>query len=214
MFQGVCPLVGNYVIGSEQDCAFITSVRGVQCSARSYVAATSSCHCHMSCPVASMLLTQQQGVRLMLGLARNFCPSGRFPIDVSSADTSLANCANSQSGARRLLQADLPPADLPPARWLLQAAALDSFRAAMYVPTVSELAALGLEEVLYGSNALHTDNWQRLFVLVSLEARRSAASMVGCEFRVRLAALSPEHGELPRSVHSRLFELGCVVRLG
>ena len=214
MFFGVCPLTGNYDIRSRLACAFVTTLGGTTCTARSYVEATSSCHCHSECPAASMLHTQQMGVALMLGEARNFCPAGSFPTDVSSADTSLANCGDaSQSSARRLLQADLPvpePIIEPPSMPEPQGA----FYAAMYVPTGEELALLGLGAVLHGRNDAHTDDWQRLFVLVSLEARLRRASMVGCEFRVRLAALAPGHSLLPRSIHSRLVELGCLVRLG
>jgi len=56
----------------------------------------------------------------------------------------------------------------------------------MYVPTPEELAQIGLGAALYSNNGAHSDDWQRLFVLVGLEDRR--ASLPDCVYRVRLAA--------------------------
>ena len=83
----------------------------------------------------------------------------------------------------------------------------------MYVTTEPELAQLGLEGVLFGSNDTHNNNWQRVFVLVGLEARQRAQAMQGCDFRVRLQALSPQHSLLQRSASSPLGELGCQLSL-
>jgi len=209
IFFGVCPLTDNYVINTQADCAVLTQSDGVVCAARSYVASTESCHCHSACPPQQMRIVVQSGVALMLGVVANFCPPGMYPIDVSSADTSDQNCMTGQAPARRLLTA--PVVSLPARRLLAESLDHQTYFAAMYVPTASELAEIDLGGVLYGSNDALTSNWQRLFVMVGLQTRTRASEMTGCEFRIRLAALSANNTVMGRAAYSRLFELGCIL---
>lgn len=88
-----------------------------------------------------------------------------------------------------------------------------SFYTPMYVPTLAELAQIDLAHVVHGSNAAHTDDWQRLFVLASLESRHRAAAMRGCQYRVRLKALGETSALIQSPDTSRLHELGCTLRL-
>jgi len=207
LYLSVCPLENhNYVLSSREDCALLTVLDGQPCVARSYVAARSSCHCHSTCDPQGMRITSQTGVALMLGRAVNFCATGQYPTDLSLADTSPANCGGNTPapgaapGARRLLTIEVDEAP-------------GVFFVPMYVPTRAELSLLDLEQVLYGDNAMHTDDWQRIFVLVTLEARKAAEAMQDCQYRIRLGGLTSAHAMLPRSPYSRLHELGCTVRL-
>jgi len=209
IFFGVCPLTDNYVINTQADCAVLTHSDGVVCAARSYVAITESCHCHSACLPEQMRIVLQSGVALMLGVVDNFCPTGMYPIDVSSADTSYQNCMTGQAPARRLLTA--PVVNIPARRLLAESQDHQTYFAAMYVPTASELAEIDLGGVLYGSNDAVTSNWQRIFVMVGLQTRTRASEMMGCEFRIRLAALSANNMVMGRAAYSRLFELGCIL---
>jgi len=83
----------------------------------------------------------------------------------------------------------------------------------MYVPTLAELAQVDLAEVMHGSNDAYTDDWQRLFVLVGLEARLSAAATRGCRYRVRLSAVNDAEELLESPGASKVRELGCSLEL-
>jgi len=89
------------------------------------------------------------------------------------------------------------------------------FYAPMLVPSYTELAQIDFAHVLHGSNDGFAEDWQRLFVLVGLEARQRAAELRGCSYRVRLAALGPNasSGILLSPDVSRLRELGCSMSL-
>ena len=93
-------------------------------------------------------------------------------------------------------------------------AAAPRLHVSVYVPTPAELAQVDLAEVMHGSNDAYTDDWQRLFVLVGLEARRAAARMRGCRYRVRLAAVNDAEELLESPGASKLRELGCSLELG
>ena len=209
IFFGVCPLIDNYVINTKLACALMTELDGVVCFARSYVEITESCHCHTVCDVEHMRTVLQSGVALMIGVVANFCPSGMHPTDVSLADTTHENCEADQN-------VSTVPAEqsIFPARRLLEAVpAAQAYFAAMYLPTEADLAQIDLGDVLYGSNNAHTDNWQRIFVLVGMRKRVGWSATRGCEFRIRLAGLSSDNTVMERAANSRLFELGCTLQL-
>ena len=213
LYLSVCPLDdGFYVLNTQHQCAMLAQVGTRQCAARSYVVARGSCHCHSTCSPQNMRITSQTGVALMLGKPVNFCPADQFPRDLSSADTSPANCGPaSGTGSDETVASGAVITTGTSAIAFVDAVSI--FFVPMYVPTRAELSLIDLQGVMFGENNVHTDNWQRVFVLVTLETRIFAAEKAACEYRIRLAGLSAAHGVLARSAHSRLHELGCTVRL-
>jgi len=75
----------------------------------------------------------------------------------------------------------------------------------VYVPSAAELAAVGLQHALSGSN---TQDWERLHVTVGL---RSTLGMLACQYRIGLAPAADDGS--PRPITSSVRELGCVVTL-
>lgn len=88
-----------------------------------------------------------------------------------------------------------------------------AFHVPMYVPTAGELAQIDLVHVLHGSNDAYSDDWQRLFVAVSMQQRSGASVKRGCRYRVRLQALSETYELVASPEVSQLRALGCTLRL-
>ena len=75
----------------------------------------------------------------------------------------------------------------------------------VYMPRAAELAAVGLQHALSGSNV---QDWERLHVTVGL---RSTPGMLACRYRIGLAPAAGDGS--PQPVTSSVRELGCVVTL-
>jgi len=75
----------------------------------------------------------------------------------------------------------------------------------VYMPSAVELAAVGLQHALSGSNA---QDWERLHVTVGL---RSTPGMLACQYRIGLTPAADDGS--PQPVTSSVRELGCVVTL-